>query len=182
MSSKVICNINPPGDGDGEILLEFEPLKRVITVESYPRPRETHYLYFPYTYFLISYQRYEGKIFLRNYLRVFFSPQPLRSLDDMTYNLPLWNIHEGVCCIGEDLWVANETGEYGSLDDLTKHVVEFFWSSTFNNDVNKVDNDELASWKHLTLTNELVGMKELLYPIRALRHFLPQNRGVFLNV
>ena len=109
--------------------LQYKPQQRSVILSGgtrWQKELETYRLSFPYLIFVINFR---GEHYDR--VAVTLRNEPLRSLDDKIYRVPMSNIYWepdglGVCmCVDERL--------IGTVADCCRKVVEYFWFTKFGN-------------------------------------------------
>lgn len=124
--SEVGINKNKFKPSEGILILESEPQMRTIFIHSQCRDRVR--LPFPYTLFLLKYQRtstgkYKYIGVYGNGLRVFGSLKPLSSMQDKIFLLPTDIERSGSVCTNH----SYDNKEYDSLFEMTSEILSLWF-------------------------------------------------------
>lgn len=130
-------------DGEGVIVWRQSPAKRMIAVKTstyddkYQLNR--YFLSFPFIFFKIKYsyrkRTFLEKIFFKKHQFVFDQLSVAFSIKGNLNDLfkpPLYNIYSDTkCCLGRYCFDS-----FKNKDDLIKYVIDYFWSTDYNGEVN----------------------------------------------
>lgn len=141
----------------------------VYDVGSYRSDQKTFTLSFPYIIYIISIESSRSGWFELVDISIFFRTNPLQSLGDWLYHLPILNRYDnGKLCMSP---VQAETP-----NEVVSDAVEAFWASEFNDDI-EINQpihvpivNNLFEWDYMTKKNPLfiLNLKlEPAYPLKA---------------
>lgn len=140
---------------DNQSVIELAPALRTITYtdatgsairnETIPKNRTKRYnLSFPYLIFVLGHNEADYKYWGLSYGMLFYRYSPLTSLDDYIYLPTLPNINdEGHICFG-NAFVSER-----SLDQLLAKIMQEFFASNFNLDMNFPCGDHLPGTRYM---------------------------------
>lgn len=155
-----------------QCLIERPPQKRVVSFRLGSDNQDNYrYLYFPYTYFQIIYCHNEATNRFRFYsLYVYFSDKPVRYSTDTLHTLPLLgNIDaKGGCCLGDDF-----NRSFYSEQKLVEEIINLFFTTSFTDDYDYVDHEQINLLERLTKENrleEIHKMMKYIAPIGEIHH------------